>query len=410
MLTFLPFLGAVKTPARSLTVCALFGLGAISTASAVGCAHGGPARVAPGPETGPRPASSGPNGAATQADFRFDAGTDAPAASALGPGEPTGSATDASPSLEVSLELPYPSDARPRSPSPVQAAAEDEELARWNVGGSADPSSPSSRASYHPGTRVVVDTRQAKLRPGAVRGPAPRGLTLDRVQAQARSHGYWPFRLCFEAGQRDKKGSGGETRVAFTIGTRGHVRAARLLDSQLANPSSAACLVREVLKLEFNPRPPRALPMVASIKIWPGDADLPDAPEPSNVASPGGGAFDAAAMRARVALEQPALDACFADARRADPKLWGRLALAVILEMDGSVHRVSEVESHFPSASAARCVQVLLSGVHFPSVNGKPFSFVVALRLSPDPNADTAQPSPAEAPDSADTSADAGLD
>ena len=368
------------------------------------------ASVAPGPATGPLPASSAANSPFTASESDLDAGSAAGLVSSRGAGEPAAATSDASSPLDVSLELPYPSDARPRSQSPVQAAAEDEELARWNVGGSADPSSPSSRASYHPGTRVVVDTRPAKLRPGAVRGPAPRGLTLDRVQAQARSRGYWPFRLCFEAGQRDKKGAGGETRVAFTVGTRGRVRAARLLDSQLRNSNSAACLVREVLKLEFTPPPPRVLAMVASIKIWPGDADLPAAPEPSNLAVPGGGAFDAAAMRARVALEQPALDACFAEARRTDPKLWGRLALAVILEMDGSVHRVSEVESHFASASAARCVQVLISGVHFPSVNGKPFSFVVALRLSPDPTANATQPSPEEAPDSADTSTDAGLD
>ncbi len=175
-------------------------------------------------------------------------------------------------------------------------------------GGSSDPNSLSSQASYHPGTRVVVDTRAAKRRAGAPALPAPRGLTYQRVQAQARSRGYWPFRLCFELGQRDKKGSGGETRVAFTIGTRGKVSAARLLDSKLGSAASAACLVREVLKLEFTPAPANKLRVVASIRIYPGDAELPVIPDPTVVASLPRGEFDPEAMRARVAAKQVELD------------------------------------------------------------------------------------------------------
>ena len=205
------------------------------------------------------------------------------------------------------------------------------------------------------------------------------------MQAQTRSRGYWPFRLCFELGQREKKGSGGETRVAFTIGTRGKVSAARLLDSKLENATSAACLVRELLKLEFTPAPASKLRMVASIQIYPGDAELPLIPDAAVVAALPAGEFDPEAMRARVTTKQAELDACFAEARRTDPALWGRLALSVILEMDGSVHRVTEVESHFPNPGATRCAQILVSSVLFPSVNGKPFSFVIPLRLSPNP-------------------------
>jgi len=400
MLTFLPFLRAVKAPARSLGVCALFGL----TALAAGCARGSGAHASEGPPTGPLPVNSPPVSGEPPLDAASDATSLSPATTAA---ELENQAPRA---LELSIDLPYAIDAHPRSNDPQQAAADDDELARWNAGGSADPSSASNGASYHPGTRVVVDTRQAKLRPGALRAPAPRGLTLERVQAQTRSRGYWPFRLCFEAGQREKKSLGGETRVAFTIGTRGRVRAARLLASQLRNTSSAACLVREVLKLEFTPQPPRALAMVASIKIWPGDAELLDVPDASSIGLPAGGAFDPELIRTRVADKQAALDACFTEARRADAKLWGRLALSVILEVDGSVHRVSEVESHFPSPSATRCAQVFVSGLLFPSVNGKPFSFVLPLRLHPDPSLEMTQPSSETNPNSAVPSDDAGAD
>jgi len=379
MPTFLPFLRAVKAPTASPLVCALI-LGVGANCSPTGTPH-----TAPGPATGPLPS-------VTKVTPTAELGTvSAPSAPPSNAGESSSGSLPSSSQIEV--DLPYPVDARPRAQDPAQAAAEDEELARWNVGGSSDVNAVSSQATFHPGTRVVVDTRPAKRRAGAPPPPAPRGLTYQRVLAQARSRGYWPFRLCFERGQpdkqsaaggrRDKQSAGGETRVAFTIGTRGKVTAARLLDSKLENASMAACMVREVNKLEFSPAPASKLRMVAMIQVYPGDAEQPVVPDPALVAALPRGDFDPEAARARVLEKQAELDACFADARRADPALWGRLALSVILEIDGSVHRISEVESRFPSATATRCAQALLSTVIFPSVNGKPFSFVVPLRLSP---------------------------
>ena len=386
MPTFLPFLRAVKTPATPPAVCALFfALGA-------NCLPPDAPRSSPAPATAALPTAI--DRLSPQPPPATDDGVPA-ALTAFADAGPVPSSIPVSP--RISVDLPYPSDARPRAQDPLQVAADDEDLARWDVGGSSDPNSSSSQGSYHPGTRVVVDTRPAKRRASAPALPAPRGLTYQSVQAQTRSKGYWPFRLCFERGQRDKKGSGGETRVAFTIGTRGKVRAARLLDSELESTASTSCMVREVLKLAFTPAPAGALKMVASIKIYPGDAELPVVPDAAVVASLPRGDFDPEAMRARVTAKQIELDACFDQARRADPALWGRLALSVILEMDGSVHRVSEVESHFPNAAATRCAQIVLSSVVFPSVNGKPFSFVVPLRLSP--NAKTGpdeNPSPSE--------------
>ena len=398
MLTFLSFLGTVKPRSRSIAVCAVM--------LCVSCVSRRASRVAEGPATGPLRLSDTPElGAVASLPAPSDAG---PTNSALVDAAPLPAPT----SIVLELEPPYPVGARPRSSSALLAAAEDEALARWNVGGSADPSYPSSQTSYHPGTRVVVDTQLAKVRPGATRRPIPKhGLTPERVQAQARAHGYWPFRLCFEAGQRDKKGSGGETRVLFTVNLRGKVSHAALLDSKLESPSTAACLVKEMGRLEFTPRPQRALGMVASIRIWPGDAELPALPEPA--AAVAGGAFDPNLVRERVASKLPELTACFADARRSDPSLWGRLALAAILEVDGTVHRINEVESHFPNAAASHCAQVLLAGLTFPSVNGKPFTVVIPMRLNPagsqnaaGPELTPSPPSPADDAGSAPTNDD----
>jgi hypothetical protein len=303
-------------------------------------------------------------------------------------------------SAELTFEDPYPLDARPRAANPLQAASDDEELARWNLGGTADPGNLPTPASFHPGTRVVVDAELARHSAKHTREPA-RGRDIERIQAQARSKGYWPFRACFEAGQRDKPGLGGETRIRFTVSAHGNVSAPRLLSSELRNAESSACLLSELRKLKFSPPPARRVEVVTSIRIWPGDAELPPTSTAAALPLDTSSGFEPATARARAASKSAELRACFDEARRRDPGLWGRLALAVVLEVDGSVHRVSEVESHFPNAAAARCAAATLSTVRFPSVSGKPFSFVLALRLAPrgaapasDANADT--PSPAQ--------------
>lgn len=371
MSTFLPFRRAVKAHTESRAVCGLLTL----IAFMVSCASRSVERVSEGPPA--RPVAVTPSAEPTPLFGGADAGVTSP--------EPDASArlvTDnarADSATELSFEEPYALDTRPRAASAIQAAAADEELARWNVGGTADPSYLSNQASFHPGTRVVVDTYLAGHHSKGSSSRS-RGLTVDRVQAQARSKGYWPFRLCFEAGQREKKGLGGETRLAFAINARGRAVNVRLISSQLRNANSTACLRQELGKLHFSP-PPRRLDMLVSIRIWPGDAELPplsDGPVAAIDVSKG---FDPGSIRDHVNERKEQLTACFAEARRTDPSLWGRLAFAIILEVDGTVHRVSEVESHFPNPNASRCAAAALSTIVFPSVGGKPFSFVLAMRL-----------------------------
>jgi hypothetical protein len=394
MPTFLPFRRAVKTHPQSLGVCALPTLAVTLAAVLASCASSGVEPVTVGPPTGPlRNAATTEPLPATASGL--DAGNTLAPTSANEPNPvvaPSGNAT-----LTLDFETPYPLDARPRAANAVQAAADDEELARWNLGGTTDPNYLSNQASFHPGTRVVVDVHFAGRHTRTSNGKS-RGLSADRIEAQARSKGYWPFRLCFEAGQREKKGLGGETRIVFGISLRGHVINARVVSAQLGNPTSTACVLEELRKLHFAPQPVRRADVVASIRIWPGDAELPpltDGPPAVIDMSKG---FDPIAVRSRLAEKQTELAACFNEARRSDPSLWGRLAFAVILEVDGTVHRVSEVESHFPNASAAHCAAATLSTTVFPSVSGKPFSFVAALRLPPSGAPQRSEPSPSVQP------------
>ncbi|MCA9631440.1 MAG: hypothetical protein KC766_27470, partial [Myxococcales bacterium] len=61
------------------------------------------------------------------------------------------------PEVSVEIEAPYEPTDVPRLKGRIAAAGADEDLARWNLGGNADPEYPSNRAGFHPGARVVVD-------------------------------------------------------------------------------------------------------------------------------------------------------------------------------------------------------------------------------------------------------------
>ncbi len=377
--TFLPFSHAVKARAMRLAVCAVV---------LESCASQRPCHSLERPPPVDTALHTAELGSAPKAvAYPSDAAADPQPETASSAAVPAHRSAP-----EVELELPYPTDDRPRAISPELPSGDDEALARWNVGGSSDSSYVPSRSTYHPGTRVEVYARLARHRPGvATQGTThQQALTIDRVQAQARSHGYWPFRFCFEAAHRQKPSTGGETRVAFMIDARGQVSHARLLDSKLDDFATSACLVREAAKLDFARRS-HPIQIVLSIGVWPGDEErpaLPAAEAPRVV----GADFDPEAVRARLAERLGALITCFAHARTTDAALWGRLALATILEVDGTVHRVSEVESRFPNAAAVRCVQAVVADISFPSVNGKPFSLVLPVRLLPSLSSSPASP------------------
>ncbi|HEX3593893.1 MAG TPA: AgmX/PglI C-terminal domain-containing protein, partial [Polyangiaceae bacterium] len=142
----------------------------------------------------------------------------------------------------VTAEAVYPSGERPRADGPVQASVADEDLARWNVGGTSDGHFPSNRPGFHVAPRVKVDV---SLRPGQLPFQSSRKGVLSEtaVLAQSRNHGYWPFRICFEAGLRKDPKLRGKSRLHAVIEPSGHVRAARVVASELDDHEVARCVV-----------------------------------------------------------------------------------------------------------------------------------------------------------------------
>lgn len=305
------------------------------------------------------------------------------------PTEPAAPSPEAALAARVQRESPYKTFQRPRSPGAVYAAGEDEALARWNLGGTGDPTFISNRANFHPGARVVVDTELVAGQLPAKTGP---GLSQRTLLAQSRSRGYWPLRLCYEdALRRDAKLSG-ETRIRFTIGRSGRVTRAEVRRTAL-DEEAGRCLSLAVENLSYEPGPAFGLVAVElSVKFWRGDAPLPAiGPAPGNLfENPG-------RLEPNVIAEvlEPALsdvERCYAQGLVRDPALWGRIGLRIDLGADGSIEGVHEDESRFPDREVSGCVVTHVSQRTFPAPSGGPLSFVQAFRLGAPPPPTPSEP------------------
>jgi hypothetical protein len=289
---------------------------------------------------------------------------------------------DASPRPEalVVTERPYKLFERPRARGPVQAAVEDEDLGRWNVGGTGDPDFISNRPSFHPGARVIVEL-DAIGRPGRNRGRSP--SPERRYLAQARKHGYWPFRLCFEEGLRQNPKLHGKTELRLSVDQLGRSHAVRLVATRLDDQAVAACLRDRVRELVFSP--PTRAELRVSVELWPGDAPIEPAPPSSDTARDNPGELDPEALLAVVRSAQPELVGCYERGLVRDPQLWGRLELRFDQDERGRLGRLGERQSHFPDRKTALCVVEALRSLSWPRPSQGRLSWVLGLRFGHPP-------------------------
>jgi len=278
-------------------------------------------------------------------------------------------------SVVVELERPNVPNRRSRAQGEVQAAVQDEELARWNIGGNSDPNYLSNRLRFHPGARVVVDARVlgAWGRRGSV-------TSAERVvQARARRTGYWPFRLCYEAALRRDPTLTVDHRVRLSADRAGRVRAVYAVTS-LKDAELQSCLGDKVLDLDLRELPARRIDVELRIRFWPGDVPLP-AWDPESDFSLDPPELTASLERAdrlwQAARRQ--LTACAQQGRRRDPKLWGRIAFRVEFGDSGAVAALRQYETRFPDPDVSACVQSVVGALALPEKPGSPLVF--ALRV-----------------------------
>lgn len=328
----------------------------------------------PAPRARPAPPDAGADSAGARPDGRVADDADAGAAPppVLAP--------------HVEFEHPYKLYERPRAKGAVYAAGQDELLARWNVGGTGDPAFISNRAHYHPGARVIVRVRVPPHRlPKRApydrrKGRYRKVLSETAVLAQARAHGYWPFRMCFEDGLRRDQRVHGKVFFEARIARSGHVDRASITKQKLPDDDVRKCLLQRVRELTFTVGPPRATRIELSIELWPGDAPVPLKDAPAD--APGNpGALDAAAIERAALGAHDAIVACYAAGLARDPALWGRVQVRIDLDEKGHTRRVRETESRFPDHEVSACVVEALKRVKFPPANGGALAFIYAVRL-----------------------------
>lgn len=267
------------------------------------------------------------------------------------------------------LEPAYSALGHPALATEMLTLARDEELFQWALGGSANPNHPAHQPGYHPATRVVIDVELLSR--------APKGSTR-RLQAVARSSGYWPVRSCFEAAQRLAPKAERSARVRLTLSANGRVIGARSLETG-SERAYAQCVLARVRKLDFSPGFTRKLDVELKLKQWPGHAPIPPrAPEKEPKLQ--------LSSDARAALEAltPAFTACYREGLISDPELWGRLAFKVELQ-DGNVTEAEQVETRFPSESVVGCARQALLGARLPSVAETQLSLALRFGQPPPP-------------------------
>jgi hypothetical protein len=278
------------------------------------------------------------------------------------------------------MERPYKLFERPRAAGPVQAAVEDEDLGRWNVGGAGDPDFISNRPTFHPGARVIVQLEAI----GRVGRNLGRAASPDkRYLAQARKHGYWPFRLCFEEGLRQNPKLHGKTELRVSVDQLGRARAVRQVATRLEDQAVATCLGDRIRELVFTP--PTRAELRVTVELWPGDAPIEPAPPSPDLAPDNPGKLDAEALLAVIRAARPELVRCYEQGLERDPELWGRLELRFDQDERGRLGRLGEQHSHFPDRKTALCVVENLRSLAWPPPSESRLSWVIGLRFGHPP-------------------------
>jgi hypothetical protein len=271
-------------------------------------------------------------------------------------------AADASPKETIADEPAYLPGRRMRAKGGVSASSDDEVIARWNRGSTAD--------SFHPAPRITVDVSRTQ------------GMRPAEILKVARSKGYWPIRLCYEQGLRKAQRLHGSLSLALDIAPGGAVKGARRLKSDIEDKEVAACVARSLGKLVLASPTRKTGRATLTISLWPGDepAYVAGSPDPDGRTSPAVPAEIAASLR----VLWPQFRSCYREGLERDKALWGRIALKLRISPKGDVMDASQVESRFPDPGVTECIVGASRSASFPA-SGKEVIVVYPLRLGSPP-------------------------
>jgi hypothetical protein len=294
------------------------------------------------------------------------------ASAAIEAGASSGDNATAAIEAQVTDEAPYAPGLRARLSGAVAASSEDEAIARWNRGGTVAGEAPPTPTGKipHPAPRIKVDVLKISGH-----------VSEAEVLRQARSKGYWPFRLCYEEGLRRSQKMHGTVHVRVTIGSNGAVRGAQKVAAEVDDPTVVGCIVKAARGLSLA-SPERGTPSVTlEVSLWPGD-DAVHSPAPPEGKKPR--AADPSALLSTLRSHLPDVRSCLIEGQRRHPGLWGRIGMRLRIRAAGEIVDATEIESRFPDPDVTFCVLKAFAHTDVPAPHEE-LIIVYPLRLGAPP-------------------------
>ena len=250
--------------------------------------------------------------------------------------------------------------------SPPAASMPMAERAAWNHGAMGPLSAPVPKDTVHPMPRVIIDVE-------GVEGPH-RAADIQRL---ARRNGWIQAIRCYELGAYKNQNLRGRTTLSFTVGPSGEVTASETTGTTLADPFVATCFAERMQKLVFT-KADGISTVKAALRIYPGDEPTPPS---ASLLVPGDGMLDGFLVQHAIERERPRFEACFRQALRYAPALWGRIAIRFHVTETGVTDEAYESESAFPDPRVSRCILHVARTIRFAPPTGGELRFLGALRL-----------------------------
>lgn len=273
---------------------------------------------------------------------------------------------DPGPIPTLLVESPYKMGERAEPRTQDAYRREVRELRHWGKGGTGELAEPLPGPEGHPDPRVIVNLER-------IQGPHPAAEVLRLAR---RNHWIQVVR-CYRLGAYKDPNLRGSTKALVSLGRRGEVRSAKLLETDLADRAVADCMVEKMRGLSF-PAARGTSTARFELRVGPGDEPMPP---PEELLVPGDGFLSTSSMREGVRPAEPELEACYRQALGRAPGLWGRLVLRFHLTERGKVDEVFPIGTPFPDARMSQCVVRAARRLTFPKPEGGDLRFVVGFRF-----------------------------
>ncbi len=175
--------------------------------------------------------------------------------------------------------------------------------------------------------------------------------SLRKYLAAFRNHGYWPFRVCFEATAREVGSRGADIWVRVQVDAKGSIAQTRALATNVDRRSITNCVTDAARSIKLPLAIGNRSTFVLRVRLFPGDAPLASLKSLDDTQ----GLIDPKTLGSEVSTLRKAIEDCAVLGVRRNPQLWGRISLQMKVAKDGQIVDFKEAESRFPDKTVIEC-------------------------------------------------------